>query len=294
MELVTVAPGVTAFIRYDESAANAGLIHTAGGDVVIDTTQSPLDMQTLLNAAGIAALAVRLVINTHFHSDHVWGNQLFDCPILAHRLCRERMEANLAGEWSSQALAAFIAAREKEDPTGAREAREKLSGLRVTLPTTVLDEHRDLKFGGVRVEVIHFGGHTLDSCVVWLPEARVLFAGDLIFARRYPYLFDADIPSWVAALRRLPEFGAQTIVPGHGLLCGEPEIAALRDYLEATWTRTADHVARGHTVDEAVADAAYPRFDDPTAARYHEANIRFVYKKLTTKDATDTGGVSNR
>ncbi len=289
MELVTVAPGVTAFIRYDEGAANAGLIHTAGGDVVVDTTQSPPDMQALLDVAGIAAPIVRLVINTHFHSDHVWGNQLFACPILAHRLCRERMEANLVGEWSPQALAAFIAAREKEDSAGAREAREKLSGLRVTLPTTLLDERRDLKFGRVRIEVIHLGGHTPDSCVVWLPEARVLFAGDLIFARRHPYILDADVPAWIAALRRLPEFGAQAIVPGHGLLCGEPEVAALRDYLEGTWTRTAEHIAQGHTADEAVADPDYPRFDDPTAARYHEANIRFVYEKqLTTKDTTDT------
>jgi cyclase len=280
MESVEVAPDVTAFIRYDEAAANAGLIHTAAGPIVVDTTQCPPDMQALLDAAGVAASEVRLVINTHFHSDHVWGNQLFACPILAHRLCREKMEANLAGEWSAQAIAAIIAEREKEDPVGAQEVREKLGGLRVTLPSDVFDERRDLEIGGVRIEVIQFGGHTPDLCVVWLPQSRTLFASDLIFARRYPYLFDADIPAWIAALKRLPEFGAQAIVPGHGLLCGEPEIALLRDYLEATWARTTEHVARGHTADEAAADPAYPRFDDPTAARYHEANIRFVYEQL--------------
>ena len=282
MELITVAPGVIAFIRYDESAANAGLIHTAGGAVVVDTTQSPPDMQALLDAAGIAASEVHLVINTHFHTDHVWGNQLFACPILAHRLCREKMEANLAGEWSPQAIAAFIAEREKDDPVGAQEAREKLGGLRVTLPSEVFDERRDLEIGGVRIEVIQLGGHTPDSCVVWLPESRVLFAGDLIFARRYPYPFDADIPAWIAALKRLPGFGARAIIPGHGLLCGEPEIAALRDYLEATWARSAEHIARGHTADEAAADPAYPRFADETAGRYHEANIRFVYEQLAS------------
>ncbi len=280
MELIAVAPGVTAFIRYDEGAANAGLIRTAEGAVIVDTTQSPPDMQALLDAAGIVAAEAHLVINTHFHSDHVWGNQLFACPILAHRLCRERMESLRDSDWTPEALAASIAAREKDDPAWARETRVRIAGLRVTLPTEVFDRRRDLEIGGVHIEVIHFGGHTPDSCVVWLPESRVLFAGDLIFARRYPFILDADIPAWIAALKRLPEFGARAIVPGHGLLCGEPEIAALRDYLEATWVRTAEHVTQGHTADQATADPAYPRFNVANAARYHETNIRFMHEQI--------------
>ena len=282
MKIVEVSPGVTAFVRPDEGA-NIGLIRTADGVVIVDTASSPPDTQKLLDAAGVSASEARLVINTHSHGDHTWGNQLFDCPILAHRLCREKMVANLAGPWSAEAIEESIAEGEKTDPDWARDARENLADLRITLPTEVFDDRRELEIGGVRFQVIHFGAHTPDSTVVWLPEAKVLFAGDLIFAGRYPYLDDADVLALIAALKRLPEFGAQVIVPGHGVLCGEAEIAALVDYLETAWARTADHLAQGHSEDEAVADPNYPPYGEGITERL-EANIRAIYAQLTKSE----------
>ncbi|MGA9349563.1 MAG: MBL fold metallo-hydrolase [Anaerolineae bacterium] len=278
MEIVEVSPGMLAFVRPDEGA-NAGLICTANGVVVVDTTSSPPDMQELLDAAGVSASEARLVINTHSHGDHTWGNQLFDCPILAHRLCREKMVANLGGPWSAEAIKASIAEREKTDPDSVREARDKLADLRITLPTEVFEDCRELEIGSVRLQVIHFGAHTPDSTVVWLPEAKVLFAGDLIFEGRYPYLGEADVLALIAALKWLPEFGAQTIVPGHGVLCGEAEIAALVDYLETAWALTADHLAQSHSEDEAAADPNYPRYAEGDTQRLHE-NIRVMYAQL--------------
>jgi len=280
MEIVEVSPGVTAFVRPDEGA-NVGLIRTADGVVVVDTTSNPPDMQELLGAAGVSASEACFVINTHSHGDHTWGNQLFDCPILAHRLCRERMVANLAGPWSAAAIEASIAEGEKTGPDWAREERGKLADLRITLPTEVFDDRHELEIGGVRLEVIHFGAHTPGSAVVWLPEAKVLFAGDLIFEGRYPYLGDADVPALIAALKRLPEFGAQVIVPGHGVLCGKAEVTALVDYLETAWALTADHLAHGHSEDEAIADPNYPRYGEGTTERLHE-NIRVMYAQLVS------------
>jgi cyclase len=190
------------------------------------------------------------------------------------------MTANLTGPWSAEAIEAFLTEREKTDPDWAREAREKLADLRITLPTEVFEDRGELEIGGVRLEVIHFDGHTPGSAVVWLPEAKVLFAADLIFEGSYPYLGEADVPALIAALKRLPEFGAQAIVPGHGLLCDEAEIAALLDYLEATWALTADHLAQGHSEDEAVADPNYPRYTEKFAERWHEVNIRVMYAQL--------------
>ena len=115
MQLVEPSPGVVAFLRPQEGA-NAGLIHTADGVVVVDTTSCPSDMQELLDAAGVAAADVCLVINTHLHSDHTWGNQLFNCSILAHRLCREAMEANLDGAWDLENVQASITERGRTEP----------------------------------------------------------------------------------------------------------------------------------------------------------------------------------
>ena len=85
MEFSELGSGAWAFLRPDDGA-NVGWIETAAGVVVVDTTSCPADMHALLDVAGVAPSEVTLVINTHSHSDHTWGNQLFGCTILAHGL----------------------------------------------------------------------------------------------------------------------------------------------------------------------------------------------------------------
>jgi cyclase len=284
MQMMEISPCVTAVIRPTEGA-NASLIHTDEGVVVVDTTSCAADMKVLLDAAEVSPVDVCLVINTHKHSDHTWGNQLFGCPILAHRLCREAMEAHLDNEWRLASIRASIVERGRSDPQWAAEMQEKIDGLQITLPTQTFDLHQDLVIGGVQIEVIHLGGHTPGSSVVWLPEAKVLFSGDLLFVERYPFIGDADIPDLIAALKRLRAFEAQSIVPGHGPLCGDAEIVSMLDYLGETWSRTVDHLAQGHTADEAASDPAYPRYAEGAAERYHETSIRVMYSQLAHGEA---------
>ena len=278
MELLEVFAGVTAVIR-PEDGANVGFVHTSDGIVVIDTTSYPADMRQLLRAAKVHARDVRLVINTHHHSDHTWGNQLFKCPILAHRLCLERMQARLASDWQPKEIEAEIAEIERSDPQRAQTMREKVKGLRITLPSEVFDHWFSVDLGSVRIDLTHQGAHTSDLSVVWLPDARVLFASDLLFIGRYPYLHEADVPAWVAALKKLPEFGAIITVPGHGPLCQECDIQALQDYLDGTWHLTADHLSKGHSLAEALADPAYPRYVEGQQERF-ETNIKIMYQQM--------------
>lgn len=98
--------------------------------------------------------------------------------------------------------------------------------------------------GGVNVEMIHLGGHTPCSSVVWIPDERILFAGDLIFQGRYPFLATANVEKLMAALRWLPSLGARVIVPGHGVLCGTDEVLKQLDYIQTTWERTAEHIEK--------------------------------------------------
>jgi cyclase len=280
MDILEPSPGVIVFQRPDEGA-NASLIKTAKGAVAIDTTSSPADMQALLDAADVSPADVCFVINTHSHSDHTWGNQLFDCPILAHKVCRETMIANLSGPWDLDAIRAEIVARGDSDPRWAADIRARIEGLQIKLPTQTFEERRDLVVGGIEIQVIHVGAHTPGSAVVWVPQSHTLWTGDLIFEGRYPFIGDADIPEWIRVLKLLPEFGAQTVVPGHGRLCGEATMAALGEYLHGTWARTIDHLAQGHSADEAAADPGYPRYAQGAAERYHETNIRFMYAALT-------------
>jgi cyclase len=280
MEIIRIDSVATAFIRPEEGA-NVGLIHTSKGMILIDTTFSPTEIQALFEAVDVGVEQVCMVVNTHSHSDHTWGNQLFTCPILAHRLCQERMQSNLKSEWSPEAFQSYISDLEKTDPKKAEDFRRTVKSLQIKLPDQVFDDRFEEELDGLRYKIIHMGGHTPDSSLLWLPEKRVLFASDLIFQGRYPYIFDADIPVWIAGLGRLLEFEAEVIIPGHGVRCGEAEIIRLREYLQYTWELTDKHIRSGHSVEETTADPAYPFFAAEKYERLHQANIRYMYEKLT-------------
>jgi len=279
MEIIRIDSIATAFIRPVEGV-NAGLIHTREGMILVDTTSSAGEILDLLEAVDASLEDVRLVINTHFHSDHTWGNQVFTCPIMAQRACLTKMQSAIKNEWSLEELQVYISEVEKIDPKKADDTRRMVKDLHITLPGEVFDSRYDGELGDLKFEVIHLGGHTPDLSVVWLPEGRVLFASDLIFQGRYPYIFDADIPVWIQMLNRLMEFDARAIIPGHGVMCGKAEIVALRQYLQETWDLTAEHLHQGHTPDETAADPAYPRFAEQKYERLHQANIKYMYKQL--------------
>jgi len=282
MELASLGSRVTAFLRPSEGA-NAGLIHTSQGFVVIDTTSCKADMRSLLDAVGVQPSDVKLVINTHSHSDHTWGNQLFHCPILAHERCREIMAANLQNAWQLDRIRAAIEERDQSDPRWAQEMRKKIVGLRITLPTQTFAQRYELDLGGVSFQIIHVNAHTPGSAVVWLPEDGVLFAGDLIFEGRYPFIGDADVAALIQALPRLLDLSAKAIVPGHGRLCGKAQIDAFCAYLQETWDRTTHHIAQGHSADDAASDPGYPRYATEAADRLHETNIRGIYAQLLSR-----------
>ena len=279
MDILRIDSLFTAFIRPKEGV-NVGLIHTSHGMVLIDTTSSPDEIGALFEALGVSLEEVQLVINTHSHEDHTWGNQLFTCPILAHRTCQELMVAALSSDWSPAALQSNLTDLEKADPRKAEDFRQVLKGLHIKLPDQIFEDRFEGELGGVRYEVIHFGGHTPDLSVVWLPGKKVLYASDLIFQGRYPYIFDADIPAWIEALNHLLAFEAEVIIPGHGVRCGEAEIMILREYLQGSWKLTEEHIRLGHSAEETSADPAFPIFPGEKYERLHQANIRYMYDKL--------------
>ncbi|HEY47170.1 MAG: hypothetical protein AMJ88_09380 [Anaerolineae bacterium SM23_ 63] len=250
MEIHEVSPGVIAFIR-PEGGANVGLIRTTEGSVVIDTTSRESDIRAFLAAVGVSPSEVCLVCITHSHNDHTKGIPLFDCPVLAHKLTHQR-----------------IAKR-----------KSTISG-RQLLPTQVFENRRDIEISDMRLEFIHAGGHTPGSSVIWLPEVKVLFAGDLIFEGRYPFLATANVPDLMKVLKWLLTLGAQVIVPGHGLLCGEDMVAGQLDYIETSWGRTADHIAQGHSIEEIIDDHEYPVYPGLGAERLHTWNIKVMHRQL--------------
>lgn len=249
MEMLKAAPDVLAFV-HPEGRSNCGMIHTADGVVMIDTTAREVDIRLYLEMAEVSISDVCQVLITHSHSDHTSGIPIFDCPVLAHKLTRQRILKR-----------------------GTERAKTQL-------PTDTFEGRRDFAIGGVRIEFIHVGGHTPGSSVIWLPDVEVLFAGDLIFEGRYPFLATANVQDLMKALKWLRNFNARVIVPGHGVLCGEEEVSNQLAYIEATWARTAEHIAQGHSLEETLSDPGFPRCAERGYEILHDRNIKVVYRQV--------------
>ena len=204
--------------------SNAAFVITPAGVVVIDALGSPeLAQRLVAHIAKITPKPITHVIVTHYHADHIYGLQTFKAlgaRLIAHRAALQYLNSDTARlrlASSRQELAPWV-----DENTRLVEADEWL------------DRPQVLTVGGVRFEINPVGpAHTPEDLVVYLPGEKVLFAGDLVFRSRIPYVGQADSRHWITALDSLLKFDTRVIVPGHGALSSEArkDMQLTRDYL---------------------------------------------------------------
>lgn len=204
--------------------SNAAFVVTPAGVVVIDALGSPaLATRLVAEIRKLTPKPITHVIVTHYHADHIYGLQTFKAlgaHIIAHRAAKAYLNSDTARlrlEVSRQELAPWV-----NNDTRLVEADEWI------------DAEKSLTVGGVRFQIKPVGpSHTPEDLAVYLPSEKVLFAGDLVFRSRIPYVGQADSRHWIVALERLLAFDASVIVPGHGPLSHEArkDMQLTRDYL---------------------------------------------------------------
>lgn len=204
--------------------SNAAFVVTADGVVVIDALGSPALAERLLaQIKTVTPKPVTHVLVTHYHADHIYGLQTFKAmgaKIVAHREAKEYLNsetARLRMEASRQQLAPWV-----NDDTHLVHADQWI------------DRDTTLNLGGVEFQIKPVGpSHTPEDIAVYMPSEKVLFAGDLVFRSRIPYVGQADSRHWISAMETLLAFDAAVIVPGHGGLSTESrkDMQLTRDYL---------------------------------------------------------------
>lgn len=220
--LQKIGDGVWAAIVSDEGLAggNAGFAIGDEGVAVIDTFQDPRPAQALLvEIRKLTPLPIRFVVNTHYHLDHVNGNDVFaagGATIVAHRGVRAWMRTE-----NIKML----------DPPVTPEKKARVASL--MLPTVVYDDRVDLYLGTRHIVVQYYAGHTGGDSVVSIPDAGVVFCGDMLWKEHVPNLIDASTKEWVESLEAMrTAYGSATLVPGHGDVAGARDIAIFQKYLE--------------------------------------------------------------
>ena len=250
--------------------ANMVVAQTSDGAVVIDNTMFRDVTTAFLDSATrtLSDSRLALLINTHGHDDHTWGNQVFAArgvSIAAHpatiaymtrridemRVFRERGPAVVAASRDSLATAdSTTAARLRARIDRVTMNLERHGDLRVTVPTIAIERDSSWRIGGARIHVLALGvAHSTGDLAVLLPDHGVAVVGDLIGSDELPGLNpDGDLALWASALDRINavarDLGITRVIPGRGPETTVAALACNRAYLEAlrTWAQSAEPV----------------------------------------------------
>ena len=238
-------PGM-ASIQNKGFMSNAGFVVTADGVVVFDALGTPALGRAMLAAIRkITPQPVKRVIVSHYHADHFYGLAAFK-------------DAG-AEIWAQRRAQAYLSSGQASD----RLAQRRLDlfpwvddTTRIVAPEVWLDGDTDFRLGGVTFQVLYAeGAHSPEDVMMYVVEERVLFAGDLIFAGRVPFVGTADSKGWLKAMDKMIAVKPAIVVPGHGPASTDVarDLVLTRDYL----------VYLRETMGRAVADL--DSFDDAYA-----------------------------
>ncbi len=220
-----------------EGDPNTGIVIGDDAVMVIDTQATPEMAQDVIRRIReVTDKPIRYVVLSHYHAVRVLGASGYDPEhVIASRdtydLIVERGEADMKSE-----IERF--------PRLFR-AVESVPGL--TWPTIVFERHMTMWLGKLRVEIMQVGrGHTKGDTIVWLPQEKILFSGDLVEFGATPYTGDAYLTDWPATLDAVAALGARKLVPGRGAALQTPEqVQAGIDGTRAFVTAMFESVKRG-------------------------------------------------
>jgi cyclase len=246
-KLEKVGDGIWAAMVNDSGKAggNAGFVVGDDGIAVIDTFEDAGAAREFLAAIRqISSLPIRFVVNTHYHLDHVAGNEVFasaGAVVVAHRNVRA---------WLRTENLKFFGDAIKPEDKALVEA--------LKLPDVIYDDRLELYLGKRLLQVRFLRGHTGGDSVVYVPDARVLFCGDLLWKDHVPNLVDASTDKWVATLDLLSkDYAGSTFIPGHGGVANPNDVTIFKDYLANL--REAVRRAQGEgKADDALVTAILP------------------------------------
>jgi len=228
-------------------------------------------------------------VNTHANGDHCYGNAL----VKGAEIVASVATAHEMTEVPPSMLAALNAAPgEVGDLFRSFFGAFHFDGIELALPTRTFERALDLTVGGRRIELIEVGpAHTRGDTIVWVPDARVVFTGDILFIGGTPVVWAGPLGRWIAACDRILALKAERVVPGHGPLTDDRGVVAVRDYLvyverEATARHAAGVDAWDAARDIARAIGARDDFGAWGEAGRIAVNVDTVYRSLDPKHAS--------
>lgn len=235
--------------------SNAGFVVTTDGVVVFDTLGTPALGEAMLVAIRkVTAQPIRRIVISHYHADHFYGLQALQADgvtIFAHRNAQKYLQ-------SGQPLERLEQRRTDLFPWVDEKTR-------IIGPTRWLDGDTSFRLGGLTFRMIFAeGAHSPEDLMLFVEEDRLLYAGDLLFAGRVPFVGNADSAGWLRAMDKMIALDPRVVIPGHGPASKNVrgDLVLTRDYLLFLRQTFGRAVAEIEPFDDAYAKADWSRFKD--------------------------------
>ena len=280
--------GCFAYLQPDGSwgFSNAGLVVSDGKSLLVDTlmdlklTGSMLDE---MRRKVPQSKQIGTLVNTHSNPDHTFGNQLVEgAEIIASEACFEEMNAQ------DPAMMAGMMANAASLGEGAKFLRDLMgppkfdwTGVVATLPTRTFDRELTLRVGSKALELVNVGpAHTGGDTMVYVPEDRTVFTGDILFIESHPVIWDGPITNWIAACDKILSWDVETIVPGHGPITDKAGVRRFRGYLVYIRDEARKRFDAGLDPEEAARDISLDPYSDWLDSERLVANVAALYREF--------------
>jgi glyoxylase-like metal-dependent hydrolase (beta-lactamase superfamily II) len=259
LQSVAVAPNVYAVVgdlagqTYENDGLNNNLGFVVGDAGVLVINSGPsVRVARALHAAirKITAQPVKWLVNVNSQNHYWLGNGYF-----------KSLGATILASKEAERVMREVGAQQLD--TSKALLKEKADGTVLTYPTELIDDRRELKVGKIPVQLLHFGpAHTPGDLVVWLPQQKILYSGDIVYTERLLAVIpNSNATGWVQAFDKLAALKPKTIVPGHGRpTTVETARRDTRDYLSFLLAEAKRILDAGGSLQDAVEKVDQSRF----------------------------------
>jgi cyclase len=302
-QLIKVADGVYAAIAKPGGLAsgNAGFVIGDDGVLIFDTFSTPVAVEELISEIqALTKLPIKFAVNSHYHLDHTGGNQVLAArgvPIFAHdNVLKWQTTKNkrfLPASADLEKRRADAAKQLSDTPADQKDKRaqferqisryDAMAAIKLTNPTVTFSSGLVRLYLGKREVVLAtLPGHTGGDVFAYVPDANVVFTGDLGWSRTLPNLVDATVSDWIPTLNQImTQYPTAMFVPGHGSVAAASEIRDFRAYLADLRVRVKQAIADGWTIDQAKEQLTLPeKYKLFAFQNFAKPNVEDMYKEL--------------